>query len=470
MKKLLILFMAIISLVTSCKKELNEEPFNRISDVDAFSSADRIDKSAVGMYNALQNTNYFGGRILIYADIRGIDASPATFFGNMALFNLLQANDGTTGFAWQGAYRTIYEANLFLKNFAPKMALVSTAKADQYTGEAKFIRSLCYFYLVNMWAQPYSFTADASHLGVPLVLEAAEDPFDVSNNLPRATVKQVYDAMEADLLEAEIKLPATYSDAYTRVSKATRGAARALLMRLYLYKKDYTKAASYANTIITSTSPVYALNSSPITAFRTYTTAESIFSVAHDGGDNPNTNNSIGQHYGATRRADIPISTDFVALYEAGDTRKRATGTDSLIQLTSGAYWTRKYNAGTTDWIPVFRLSEALLTRAEALANLAPGVTADPAAITLLNQVRVRSSASVVAPATKADLLAAIYLERRLELAFEGQGSLDYLRTGREIPAHSIVAAQPFGSNYTILPIPKYDLDKNPNLKPNPGY
>lgn len=452
----------------SCTKELNEDPFNSIDASGAFSSADRIAKSAVGMYNALQNANYFGGRVLIYADIRGIDASPSTFFGNMALYNTLQSSDGTVAGAWQGAYRTIYECNSFLKNFEPNASLVSADLANQYRGEAKFIRSLCYFYLVNLWAQPYSFTTGATHAGVPLVIEAAGDPFAASNNLPRATVKQVYDQMEADFKDAENWLPLTYTDAYTRVSRATKGAARAMLMRLYLYKGDYTNAATYANTIMTSA--IYSLNPSPITCYRTYTTAESIFSVAHDGGDNPNTNNSIGQHYGVTRRADIPVTTDFVALFEATDTRKKAIGSDSLVQFSGGAYWTRKYNAGATDWVPVARYSEVLLTRAEALARNASGTTADATAVSLLNTVRTRASASTLAPANKNALIDAIMLERRRELAFEGQGSLDFQRTGQDIPAHGVVPAQAFGTDFRVLPVPLYDMQKNPNLVQNPGY
>jgi len=447
----------------SCKKELNEEPFTTFSDVDAFSSADRIDKSAVGMYNALQNANYLNGRVLIYADIRGTDVVPNTFFGNMGFFGLTQANDGVVTGAWQAAYRTINETNLFVKNFTPKIALVTPAKADQYLGEAKYIRALSYFYLVNLWAQPYSFTAGATHLGVPLILEAAADPFALSNNVPRATVKAVYDQIEADLLDAEAKLPATYLDAYTKTSRATKPAARALLARLYLYKKDYTKAATYANTIITS--GLHALQATPDVPFRTYTTSESIFSVAFDGGDNPNTNNSLGQHYGSQARADLPLAATFVALFNPIDLRRT-----SLMRVASGNTWTTKYNAGTTDWAPISRYAEILLIRAEALANLASGTTADAAAITLLNQIRTRAGVPSVTPTTKQDLLDAIYLERRFELYAEGQGSLDYLRTGRDIPAHSGVPLTAWGSNYCVLPIPFYDLQKNPNLVPNPGY
>jgi len=453
----------LLTSAVGCRKDLNEEPFSYISDKDAFSTPERIDKSAVGMYDALQNANYLGGRALIYADIRGIDANANTFFGNMNLFTTLRADDGVVAGAWQGAYRTIYEANLFVKNFTPFAGTVPAAKADQYFGEAKFIRSLVYFYLVNLWAQPYNFTPNAAHAGVPLVLTAADDPFAPSNNIPRATVKQVYDQMEADLLEAEAKLPLTYTDTYIKTTRATKGAARALLMRLYLYKGDYTKAAAYANTIITSGQ--YSLQSSPEIPFRNFTTNESIFSVAMDGGDNPNTNNALGQHYGASRRGDISIDNNFMALLEPNDKRRTL-----LTTSVSGVFFSTKYNAGTTDFVPVFRYAEVILTRAEALARLAPAGTVDVTALGLVNQIRARAGATPIVATTQQQLIDAILLERRIELAFEGQGIFEFLRTGRGIPAHGIVPAQPYGSNFVVFPIPKYDIDKNSALNQNPGY
>jgi hypothetical protein len=458
------------SIAPSCKKsDLFKAPQNSIPADQAYSTPDRIEKSSVGMYDALQNMNFFGGRVLIYADIRGLDAIPNSFFGQMGFYSPTNSSDGTVATAYQGAYRTIYQSNLFIQGFTPKASLVSQAKADQYVGEAKFIRSLCYFYLVNLWAQPYNFTADASHLGVPLVLTAAVDPFATSNNLPRSTVKQVYDQIESDLLDAEAKLPLSASDAFTNVARATKGAARGLLMRLYLYKGDWTKANQYADAIIGSN--LYALNTNnPITAFRpSFTTKESIFSVAMSGADNPNTNNSLGQHYGPKARGDIAISVDFINLMDTTvDTRYRAFNGDSLVQRFGGAYWTRKYVGLTTDFVPVLRYAEVILSKAEAMAKLATGL--DPTAVTLLNSIRTRSNAAPVAPATQQDLINALIKERRIELAFEGQGSLEFQRNKMDIPAHSTVSLQAWGSNYRVLPIPKYETDKNPNLKQNDGY
>ena len=452
---------------SGCEKQTFEEPFTNLSPGDAFKTASRIELAATGMYDQLQNSNFLGGRVLIYADIRGIDAGVPSFFGEMPKFNTLLSSDGTTSDAWKGGYRSIYEVNSFLHNLALNPGIISEERTNELIGEGKFIRSLEYFYLVNLWAQPYRFTADASHLGVPLILDISEDPFDASNQVPRNTVKEVYTQLETDLLDAEAKLPYPAAGPADRgfedVARATKGAAQALLMRLYLYKGDYANALIYANKLITSGQ--YGLNDDPEIAFRTYTTQESIFSVGMNGADNPNTNNAIGQHYAPDKRGDVPISADYVNLMEATDERR--TTLVRTFASKPGTFWTTKYTS-VVDWVPILRYSEVLLTKAEALANLGTGVDAE--ALLLLNQIRARSAASVVAPASKEALIAAILLERRIELAFEGQGEFEFLRTGRNIPAHSTVSEQAFGSDYVVLPMPKSETDMNLKLVQNKGY
>src|SRR5690606_27129487 len=224
----------------------------------------------------------------------------------------------------------------------------------KYVAEAKFIRALNYFYAVNLWAQPYKFTPDASHLGVPLVLTASDAPFAPENQVARNTVKEVYDQIIKDLTEAAQDLPvAPETRSINSVGRATQGAAQALLARVYLYMQDYNKALEYANKVIASNK--YALNETPEVTFREYTTLESIFSVAHNGGDNPNTNNALGQHYAPDNRADIAISPEYVNLMEATDLRRK-----NLIVEDDQLFYTRKYT-GVQDWAPVLRYSEVLL-------------------------------------------------------------------------------------------------------------
>lgn len=258
-------------------------------------------------------------------------------------------------------------------------------------------------------------------------------------------------------------MPITQGTNFSNVARATRGAAQALLMRLYLYKGENTKVIEYADKV---TALGYQLNAAPITAFRDYLTKESIFSVAHNAADNPNTNSSIGNHYSPENRGDISISPyHAIATLADSDLRKSTLTTGKL-----GKVWTLKFT-DATNWIPVVRYPEVILSKAEALARQSSAV--NPEAIELINQLRRRAQASEFSVpdfASREELIETILLERRIELAFEGHGIFDRLRNKKDIPASSMYTVQPYGSNKTILPIPQVDVQANPNLVQNPGY
>ena len=462
-------FFTAITFCFGCKKLTEQTPFTSIDPKDAFATPDKIEKSSLGMYDALQDAEFLGGRALIYADIRGNDVKIAPYFGNVSTFNML-SSDVIALNCWAGGYKTIYATNLFRKNLALYgTGKIPEASSKQYIAESKFIRALCYFYLVNLYAQPYNFTNDASHLGVPLVLEASTDPFSPANKVARNTVKEVYDQMIKDLTEAFPDLPATYSNVYFDRARATKGAAQGLLARIYLYKQDWGNAIAMCDNV---KALGYQLSANAYDNWvrANYISAankERIFSVAMNNADNPNTNNAIGQHYGARR--DISISSTYLSLpnFDNTDARKSA----QFIRTVSGNSYTGKYFDNINDsWVPVLRYAEILLIKAEALAQK-NAATADPAAIDILKQIRARSSATALTPTTQAALLTNIWDERRMELAFEGHGSFDFLRTKRDIPArlpdHPLQSAV---SNFIIFPIPIRETQQNPNLKQNLGY
>ncbi len=458
---------ALLASAPACEVLEQEAPANFEVD-EAFATADRINKSILGVYNDLQNAEFLGGRALIYSDIRSGDTDIPTFFGDVPRFQMLSTN-GSASNAWFGGYRTIFGANSFLQNIANNSGKVSPELEKQYIAECKFIRALTMWHLVNLFAQPYSFTPDASHPGIVLQLTApktAADAFDVSQRLPRASVREVYAQMEKDLLEAIPDLPvisATTVRSINNVGRATRGAGQALLARVHLYKGDYAKAADFSGQVITS--GVYSLNASPRDAFYNYTTNESIFSVAFNANDNPNTNNAIGQHYGPDRRADITVAP-YAASTALLATDKRRT---TLFTVRGANTFTAKFYS-VDNWVPIIRYPEVLLTRAEALAQTSATPSAE--AITLLNQVRSRSTTAIAATAltTKESLINAILEERRLELAFEGFRLYDLLRYKRDIPAHGTVPRIPFNDPRVIFPIPDRDVRLNPLLVQNPGY
>ncbi|WP_088843957.1 RagB/SusD family nutrient uptake outer membrane protein [Hymenobacter gelipurpurascens] len=458
----------LLTTASSCDKVLDQAPPAAFTTAEGYSTPARIASSALGMYDGLQNAEFLGGRALIYADIRADDVDPAAYFGTLAN-NTQLASDGTAQLAWQGGYRTIYSVNFFLQELQKNTGIAPADLEAQYIGEGKYIRALTMFYLVNLYAQPYNYTAGATHLGIPIQLVApdASNAFDPAQNLPRATVAEVYAQIETDLNDAITRLPETYTTAFSKVGRATKDAARALLSRVELYKGDYAKSAQLAGDVITGGR--HALNASPLTPFRTFTTSESIFSVAQGTSDNPNTNNAIGQHYGPSpARADITITPYInipVTQFAADDKRRTLLTTQSTA---NNRYYTIKYAAISADWVPISRYSEVLLNRAESLVRTTN--TVNPEALTLLNQVRSRSTTPYVAFTSATELLNAILLERRLELAFEGHRLFDLLRNKQGTTARGSAAAQPYGSPRLIMPIPLREIQQNPNLVQNEGY
>ena len=465
------LLLAIIGFSACTKEDLFEDPLDAISSATAFSSPERIEKAAIGMYSALQNPNWGSGRNLIYADIQGLDVNPNPYFNNVGYFNQMRPNDGTVTSAWTAAYNTIYTANLFRKNLLPVQSTIPTEKADQYIGESTFIRAYNYFYLVNFWGQTYTDPkGPENNLGVPLVLEAAEDPFGATNLISRSTVKEVYDQIEADLLDAEAKLPVSYADLNSTISRATKGAARGLLMRMYLYQGNWVKAQEYADLLINS--GMYKLNATPEITYRNYLTNERIFSVAFSGSNNPDRNNALSAHYSPTVRGDLSVSNAFLSLMDTAVDLRYKNLVMKTKQGANNVFWTTKYT-NFADWAPVLRYAEVLLVKAEAMARLAnPAGPADPLAVELLNQIRTRSKAAPVNPATNQDLIADILRERRIELAFEGQAYFDLQRTHQDIPPHaSILSPIPYGTTYRVWPIPQREINiMTTGLEQNPGY
>lgn len=480
----------LLTTLPACDVLDQEVPTAFNDPTEAFSTPTRIEQSMIGVYNDLQQQEFLGGRALIYNDVRGGDTDAAAYFTSVATYSQL-STDGYALNSWFGGYRTIFSANSFLQTMQGVNGVVTDATKAKYLGEAKFIRALTYFHLVNLFAQPYNFTADAAHPGVVLQLTApttATAAFDPTQRLPRATVKQIYDQMILDLTEAITALPVstgtTSSTTGVNISRATKGAAQALLSRIYLYKGDYANAATQAAAVITSGK--YALNADPLTSFFTsisstgavtastanYVTPESIFSVAMNSADNPNTNNAIGQHYGATRRADITI-TPFASLptsvFPTDDKRRR-----QIFTATNGRIFTAKF-ALVDNWVPMARYPEVLLNRAEALVRQ-PGGAVTQEAVDLLNQVRNRSKGAAQASYTLASFAStqafvdAVLQERRLELAFEGHRLYDLLRNRQGVPAHNGLQAIPYGDPRLVFPIPAQEVRINTNLVQNPGY
>ncbi|HEX8334823.1 MAG TPA: RagB/SusD family nutrient uptake outer membrane protein, partial [Segetibacter sp.] len=236
---LLTLCVGVIS-ITSCKRELlNPVPQTSITDASAFSTADRISNQVKSIYSALKNGAFYGGRVVIYGDIKGEDFINETsnLITGSDVWNLNPTNssDRSVVGVWAQVYYTINLSNVFIDGMnASGTAVVGASLANNYIAEARLIRALSYYSLLQFYAKPYA-SNNGNNPGVPLRLTGIKGAG--SSDLARSTVAEVYAQILEDLNFAETNLPLNYTGttaALTNTTRAHRNTAIALKTRVYL--------------------------------------------------------------------------------------------------------------------------------------------------------------------------------------------------------------------------------------------
>ncbi len=139
---------------------------------------------------------------------------------------------------------------MFLKGLDDNPTVVSEALANNYRGEARFIRALTYFSLVNIYARPYV-QNNGQNPGLPLRLQA--EPGSQNNDLARSTVAEVYQQIISDLGFAEQNLPVSYTSALLNTTRAHRNTAIAFKTRVYLTMGQTDRVISEAQKIVSGT-------------------------------------------------------------------------------------------------------------------------------------------------------------------------------------------------------------------------
>jgi starch-binding outer membrane protein, SusD/RagB family len=479
MKK--IIWLLALSFFLSCKKSFIELSPESTASTNALYGTDKdFQDAVVGIYSTFQSIYQSFWQ---FGDLAGDDTeqqhSAQLEFVNMNNFLVTSATPLLHN-TWLDHYRAIFRANTVLAQIDKADAAVVVNK-DRHIGEAKFLRALAYFNLVRVFG-------DVPMVTAPLTIEEA-------SKTVREKVDKIYDEIIVkDLQDAENKLPVKYSGAL--VGKATKGAAKSLLGKVYLTRKDFAKAASKLEEV---TSLGYSLLPNYNDLFD-YTKdehhAEYIFDIEYtDGGLGlgslfsnifaPNLSGVInffglkgsGGQQGAPT---LPIFT----LFDANDKRKDisvAKVADGLIDRNGQKIpltpidvttYSKKYmtplqtaNDSKANW-KVIRYADVLLMYAEALNEI--GKT--DLALTNLNLVRARAGVSPYSALSQTDTREKIYLERRFELHLEGHRWFDLVRTGR---AFEVMQPQGMKSYMTVFPIPLSQIQviNNPAIFPqNPGY
>jgi hypothetical protein len=452
--------------MTSCEEQLNLKPQQSLSTDLAFSDKRSAQGSLIGVYSQAQDLEVFGSMPQTISDYQSDNVEFIGSFPTLQeiyTFNTLSDN-GSISTLWRDNYALILAANAVIKN-VPNVEdpSFSAAEKAQYVAEAKFLRAITYFQMVNLFAQPLN-VGGASAPGIPLVLE----PFEGEVELPaRASVGEVHLAIKADLEAAISGLTGVNAGA----GRATAGAARAMLSRLHLYRGEYAEAANLGKQVISS--GVYALASDY--TFYNKLSKEDVFTIINTAIDNGRTGSGGWASYympaedGA--RGDCPMSAEMIAAYneEAGD--KRFTTLNKKGQ--NGMTYSTKFPdaVNNTDNSPIIRFTEVYLNVAEALVEQS-GPNAE--ALGLVNALRKRAGLAewtLAQVGDKASFISLILKERRKELAFEGHRRMDLLRKGLPLrstgPQASVSAPN---APKTILPIPQREVDLNTSLVQNTGY
>ncbi len=484
-KHLLYIMLAAIGLqLASCVKDeyLSPVPTNSISAETAFDSKDRIEGQVRSIYAAIKNSGMYGGRYQIFNDIRGEEfANDRTnVVTGFDIWNYTPSNSSTNSVLnhWSRAYFVINLANVFLDGMASKgTTVVGATLSANYQAEARLLRALSYYSLLQLYARPY-WDGNGSKPGVPLRLKGNTGSDDYA--LARASVAEVYTQILADLTFAETNLPLTNASALLNTIRAHKNTAIALKTRVYLSMQKYAEVITEANKIVNAAPPFaaatgvnHSLQADITNVFKApYTTTESILSMPFASNETPGTQNQLGYYYGPSafnggngEYSLLPTSIIANTGWKATDKRR------SFVQVFSAKSYLVKYSVPSTfiDYAPVIRYAEVLLNLAEARVRSTN--TVDAQAILLLNAVRGRSDATTIFAAgdfaTSLSLADAIMTERRIELLGEGLRGTDLTRLGLPLPAKPGVAAIPNTGQQYIWPISSDELLLNPLAKDN---
>jgi hypothetical protein len=364
---------------------------------------------------------------------------------------------------WQGDYFVIRACNFIIED-VDKYRAENPEKADNIKGQAYALRALLYFELVNVFAQTYSFSPDATHPGVPYITTS-----DVTAHFTRQTVGDVYRSMISDLKAGIQLMPENITD----VRYMNRYAAKSLLAKVYLFKGDYFESRVLAEDVCKQIPLLTIANGYPdgLFYYKPFLQTEVLFQAAPS--DVYETS-----FFGRFLRAPTSFfvaTNDVASLLQKDSNDVRAKWVTS-----SGDVWNvSKFpvsaagirSIAVADYYhPVIRSSDAYLMAAETCAMLKD----EDKARSYLNMIRKRANPTLpLLTASGSALMDSIQEERRKEFVFEGGRMYDLQRWHKPVVRKDALnndwKTLPYPNEKAISPIPLPDI-KLENIGQNEGY
>ncbi|MDJ1493811.1 RagB/SusD family nutrient uptake outer membrane protein [Cytophagaceae bacterium DM2B3-1] len=510
--------LTLLLLITgACKDFLSEDPESLISEDQYYKTqADAINginavyfllnsggSSVQTPYNTLFNTGM---------NMAGDDEDPGPGATNPDVRSLAVLAHSSTNLRiyeiWQQHYAAIKKANVALD----KISAIDfdASLKSRLLGEAKFLRALYYFNLVRLYGD------------VPLITEYQKYVNAADYAIAKSPSTEVYAQIEKDLQEAAEVLPASY--AAPDVGRATQGAAKALLAKVYLTKASlplnitahYADAVAKAEEVLSATDggtgnygyDLFA-NYADVFLPATKNGKEHIFSAqfksnAQGQGNNENPRTilsgvpGLSGNYAHMVRYYTNGDDKYFSiykLYKPNDKRRNATFVtyftspsngkkyalplaNTAVPNDSAPFYHKMWDPNSTSVtsesaanVAIIRYAELLLIHAEA-ENEANGPTAK--AYKSLNRVRNRAGlANLTEGLTKDQFRDSLYLDRRLEVVFEYQRWFDLIRqkdgAGNSTFVSNLhkVGKTNAADKHRLYPIPQSEIDNNALLEQN---
>ena len=454
-------------------------------------TADHAVRGTNAIYQAITLTGAYGRWLHFAYNSRsdlGFSKSPAVRLSNYSKFTFDTYDYQANAVAWDDLYHAIYRANQVIGN-VPEIPM-DPGLRGRLVGEAKFLRALMYFNLVNLWGN------------VPLVLEVT-GPNDRPEQVPPA---QTWAQIEKDLQDARASLPVTYPPADQ--GRATKDAATSLLALSYMQQKRWAEAAPLWQEVITSPAN-YGLLPSYAALFdgEDEHHRENIFAIQFTDNERSSTGaqgmelarmmGPRGVGFADGQPTDWFFQQFFLEPTVAGQTDPRLDLTIFWNKPAGmdvyGRTFRQRYGANSKElfwkkhmeyWLTnqlwespvdfqIFRLGGVLLFYAETLNEM--GRTAD--AYPHVDRVRQRVNLAPLSQAkpglSQAQMRAQIEHEQILELGYEAHRWLYLARhdlLGPQLAAHDDEFRFFEPGKSELLPIPQSEVDMNPNVQQNPGW
>ncbi len=499
MKKIICLLIVLSIPIIGCDDFLNEEVKTFTNSKTLMQSASGIEQAVNGIYAAGWDYYRYRYCVMIYGnptDEMWMKTSSGTRW-QISVFDWQPSNDDLKR-PWVVYTSGISRANMVLDNLPPLGSLKIAGEKeflDYKKGEALFLRAHNYFYQMMTYGP------------APLLTS-----FNNAELFPaNSTIPELYAQIIADLIEAETLLP-NWKDNIHVPGRASRGAAKALLGRVYLTKAtseakasdDFQKAASKLKDVIDNEGydlwtnyyevfiPANKNKKEDIFSFQCETNGANISALYIEFTPQP-------PPTGATRGyAQLLMTNVLYNSFEPGDKRKEDgyygtpmifTG-DYIVRSTGQMYTTDRichekyldpvngpltHNNQSTNF-PLIRYADVLLMYAEAVNEVNNGPNLE--AYNAINKVRTRAGLPSLGGLSKTQFFDAIKMERYHELFHEAIRWFDLKRWGilkerveaRGIDPPYLPPIDVQIPKHLVFPIPQSEISANPNLVQNPGY